>query len=653
MTPATRAAWRRWALLLALPLLVLAALAPAAGAQDGEEPAGRVVLRRVDAEQLRAVEAVVSWSGDGDIGDAVVLDGGEEVDFSVGALGDVGLRHDIYFVVDTSTSTDRNNLAGQSRAAIAAFLEEGLPADTRVSILRAGSAVQTVQPPTADVDRLLEVLAQLQPEGEGAVLDALARAGGQAGQRLGSSLATVVLITDGVTRSSLTRAQTATQLKGGGALLHVVALPTDRLDTGLFSSLARESGGTFRTIPRATDLTSALEELRPELLRTAVLTFATEARSGPQAISVTVGDASTAGTYFPRTTRVGFQNLRPIRVIEVGDGGLFGGRLGKIVGLVSAALALILFAYAVILIFVRQDEPLTSALRPYEGYAAGGGADADDGDGGQPLAQTALLQRAVALTESFAERRGFLERVERALEKAGTPLRAGEAMFFYVAVVVLVTLLAAALSGNIVATLLAAFFALLIPPVVLNLLAANKKRQFENLLPDTLQLLSSTLRAGYSMMQGVEAVAAEAAEPMGAELRRVVTEARLGRPVEEALEAAAERMDSKDFAWAVMAIRIQREVGGNLAELLLTVAETMTQRERLRRDIRSLTAEGRMSAWVLVGLPVALGIFLYTTNSEYIGRLFDNLAGQLMLGGGVLAMVVGLFWMFKIIDIEV
>jgi tight adherence protein B len=173
------------------------------------------------------------------------------------------------------------------------------------------------------------------------------------------------------------------------------------------------------------------------------------------------------------------------------------------------------------------------------------------------------------------------------------------------------------------------------------------------LLPDTLQLLSSTLRAGYSMMQGVEAVSQEVSEPMGKELRRVVTEARLGRPLEESLEGVSERMGSADFAWAVMAIRIQREVGGNLSELLLTVAETMTQRERLRRDIRALTAEGRMSAYVLGGLPLGLGLVLYVLNPEYIGTLFDRTMGQVMLAAGLVMMLVGFAWMSKIIKIEI
>jgi tight adherence protein B len=168
-----------------------------------------------------------------------------------------------------------------------------------------------------------------------------------------------------------------------------------------------------------------------------------------------------------------------------------------------------------------------------------------------------------------------------------------------------------------------------------------------------LQLLAGTLRAGYSLMQGIEAVSQEVDEPMGRELRRVVTEARLGRPVEESLEAVAERMDSKDFAWAVMAIGIQREVGGNLSELLMTVAETMTQRERLRRDVKTLTAEGRVSSYVLGVLPIALGVVMFVLNPDYMTVLFNDNIGRLMvLGSGVL-MAGGFVWMQKIVKIDV
>lgn len=643
--------WRRAAPLVAVALVLAGALAGGAAAQEDQEAAGRVVLRRVDATQPRAVQAVVTWDGDADaIADVEVRDGEDTPSVAATALADAGLSNDIYLVVDTSTSTDRNNLVSQARDAIEAFVADGLPPGTRVALLRAGNAVQTMQALTSDPARIVAAAQLLAPEGEGALLGGVAQAAGQAAQRKDRSISTVVLITDGVETPSPTVRQAATELKLGAALLHVIGLQAEHLDAGALTNLAQGTGGTFRSVSSATGIADALESLRPELTQSAVLTFATSARRGPQQLSVTVDGASTTGSYIALQSRVGFQELGLINIIEPGGHGPLGGDVGKLVGLVSAALALILFAYGVILIFVRQDEDLTKVLRPYsEGFVA----DSDGEDENQGMAQTALLQRAVAMTESFAEQRGVLVRVERTLEKASVPLRAGEAMFFYSAGVVLLVLLTAALTRNIVATLLVTVLVAMIPPAVLNALASNKKRKFEALLPDTLQLLSSTLKAGYSMMQGVEAVAAEAAEPMGAELRRVVAEARLGRPVEEAMEASAVRMDSKDFGWAVMAVRIQREVGGNLAELLLTVAETMTARERLRRDIRSLTAEGRMSAYVLIGLPIGLGLFLYSANPDYVGRLFDNFIGQAMVGGGLLAMVVGTLWMFKIIDIEV
>ena len=295
--------------------------------------------------------------------------------------------------------------------------------------------------------------------------------------------------------------------------------------------------------------------------------------------------------------------------------------------------------------FGSDGEPADRRCSPTPtGYVAAPEFDDDDGgDGkGQQLAQTPLLQRAVEATGSFAEKRGFLTKVEAMLERANLPLRPAEALFFYVAGVVVVALLLVALADSLFAALIGVVIVALIPPAVVSFLGNRRRKQFEALLPDTLQLLASTLRAGYSLMQGVEAVSQEVSEPMGRELRRVVTEARLGRPLEEALDGVAERMDSGDFAWAVMAIRIQREVGGNLAELLVTVAETMTERERLRRDVNALTAEGKISAIVLGLLPVGLGLFIYTANPGYMDPLFEETIGKIMLVGSILLAAVRL-----------
>ncbi len=268
------------------------------------------------------------------------------------------------------------------------------------------------------------------------------------------------------------------------------------------------------------------------------------------------------------------------------------------------------------------------------------------------LVETGVVQQAVQLTESLARRTGFLVRVERLLEQADLPLRAPEMLFYVPAFTVLAALLTA-IAFSPYAALIVAFVAGLGPVVYVKRRSYRRLKQFERQLPDTLTLLAGAMRAGFSFLQGLETVADETIDPMQRELQRVFTEARLGRSLEDALEDVATRMQSRDLAWAVMAIRIQREVGGNLASLLDTIADTMTKRERLRREIRSLTAEGRLSGIVLSLFPPVFAGVLFLSQPEYIGKLFDDSTG---IAAAVLAglfSVIGWFWLRKIVDIEV
>ena len=136
-------------------------------------------------------------------------------------------------------------------------------------------------------------------------------------------------------------------------------------------------------------------------------------------------------------------------------------------------------------------------------------------------------------------------------------------------------------------------------------------------------------------------------------MRRAIIEARLGVQMETALEAVATRMKSIDFSWVVMAIRIQREVGGNLAEVLTTVAATMRERERLRRQVSSLSAEGRLSAWILGALPVVFTLFLLLTRPDYLAPLFNTPLGLVMLTVASILLIVGILWLVKLVKVEV
>jgi len=326
----------------------------------------------------------------------------------------------------------------------------------------------------------------------------------------------------------------------------------------------------------------------------------------------------------------------------------------QLIVLLLVAGAVGLFAFGALSVIVRDERG--SVTRRLRGFTPDpGNALADDANPNEPASrvETGIVERAVQVTTKLAGQSTLLATTESMLEQANIALRPAEALFFYAAGVVLLSALSIIAAPSLPVALICVLVVTVAPVVVIKRMQHSRLHKFEQQLPDMLQLLAGSLRAGYSMLQGLEAVSQETPDPMGRELRRVLAEARLGRALDEALEATAERMQSRDFDWAVMAIRIQREVGGNLAELLQTVSETMTSRERIRREVKALTAEGRISALVMGILPVGLAGFLFVASPDYIGTLFKSGMGWgIVIGSAVLA-AAGIVWLQKLIKIEV
>ncbi|MBT8206814.1 MAG: type II secretion system protein F [Acidimicrobiia bacterium] len=268
------------------------------------------------------------------------------------------------------------------------------------------------------------------------------------------------------------------------------------------------------------------------------------------------------------------------------------------------------------------------------------------------LAQIPILRRFIAGAESVAERRGFLRQIEQALEQANLPLRPGEAIAAGVGSALLVGLFAGLFTENIIGGVAAFVVALLALAAIVQTVASRERKRFEDQLPGTLNLVATSLRAGYSLMQALEAVAQEAPDPTGREFGRGIAEVRLGRSPSDALKDIATRMESIDFDWVVLAVDIQREVGGNLGEVLHTSAETMQHRNRLRGDVKALTAEGRISAMVLGAMPILLFGFLFISNRKYLEPLLTTLPGLGAMAGAVVMLLIGMAWLKKIVTIE-
>jgi tight adherence protein B len=181
----------------------------------------------------------------------------------------------------------------------------------------------------------------------------------------------------------------------------------------------------------------------------------------------------------------------------------------------------------------------------------------------------------------------------------------------------------------------------------------GRRGAFNKQLPDTITLLSNSLRAGSSFLQSIELVSRESPAPMGEEMGRVVREVNLGLSMEEALKNLVRRIRSDDVDLMVTAIGIQQQVGGNLAEILDTIAFTIRERIRIKGEIATLTAQGRYSGYLVAMLPIGLAVALNFINPSFMQPLFTKLIGQILLGVGIVMMTIGFFAIQKITDIKI
>ena len=562
----------------------------------------------------------------------------------VGLASQSGLSTDNVLVIDTS-STSATRLT-QIRAAALRYVA-GMKPNERVAIISAGGVPQLEASLTSDQALLNAAIGKIVPTGGAAVYDAVT-----VGARLLADQGAPVRSIAVLVASSDAGAKTAGNVARADSLdadvrVNVAALNSDDFppaNAGGYQQLAADTGGLFGATgdpDKFSDTANGVSEGSRGLY---TIKFETDQASAGGNVTIDLGDGPITAGFVPSTLTVGAALRNVVADPDTGVSFLKGGR-GLAIALVLGAGGAALGAFALGSLLVKDEDRLKSVLRPY--------ADAEGDGGDNPLASSALFQRAVELTSNIAESQGMLVKAERMLEQANLPLRAAEALTFYVGIVMGSGVLGFLLRRSIVAALILAVLGAMVPPAVLNHLAKRRRKAFMMQLPDTLTLLAGTLKAGYSFMQGVEAVSHEVEDPMGIELRRVVTEAQLGRPLEEALEASAERMNSADFSWAVMAVRIQREVGGNLAELLMTVADTMTARQRLRGEVSALTAEGKISAIVLGILPVGLGAVLFVLNPAYMNVLLTDTIGQILLGVACVSALIGFAWMKKIINIDI
>ena len=301
-----------------------------------------------------------------------------------------------------------------------------------------------------------------------------------------------------------------------------------------------------------------------------------------------------------------------------------------------------------------------------ERYASGrdGAAAAAAGSGG--LSEMISSSVALAQLNRVVERRDFGANLARAIARADLKIKVSEYLAIWAGAIVGLPLLFVVLSlglpalRNPIALLVAALIGFMLPRFWLGRRKSGRLNAFNKQLPDTITLLANALRAGSSFLQAIELVVRESRPPVSTEFGRVIREVNLGLPFEQALENMVRRVRSDDLELMATAISIQHTVGGNLAEILDSIAYTIRERVRIKGEIKTLTAQQRLSGYVVGFLPIGLAGFLFVAAPNFMEPMFANPPSVLGLPAGVVILIFGGFMMFmgfmfirKIVDIEV
>lgn len=617
---------------------VLAAPASAAIAAD-------LVIEQVDSSDHPRV--VMSVTPPAEVGgdDAIAFtlsEGGveREVDFELVGSADL----EVLLLIDTSGSMAGEPIESARQAAVS-FVEQ-MPAEVSLGVIGFGSTPEVLAPLGEDRQSSLSALGALGVAGETALYDAVVVALEQFVEDGGRH--TVVLLSDGGdTVSGASLEEVTARLVTSGVQLHVVELQSPESDSAALQQLGSAGNGSVVPVSDPTALAGVYGQIAAQLVHRYEVTYTSESYGTTQLdITASTDEASATGSIhvaFPPPP----VTAPPVEEAEPVAPEFRPGQLIEVVGLRSpwalyAGAALIYVGLAIGLLFALSPSEKRHRLLP------SWGASRSESARGRLLTQFA--DRTTSLVERNIEERGGGGRLNTMLEQAGVLLRPAEFVVFVISVSI-AALLVGLVWGGVLAGVILLAMVPLAARIVLGILRSRRQKAFAEQLDDSLQLLAGSLRAGYGILQAIDSLSKEAERPTADEFRRVVLEARLGRDFHDSLHAMAERLESIDFKWVVDAIQINQEVGGDLSEVLDNVGETIRDRNQIRRQIKALSAEGKLSAIILLILPFAVGILISLIVPGYVQELFTHPAGIAMLIFGSVLMIIGGFWIKKVVKV--
>jgi tight adherence protein B len=625
-------------LLATLALLVL--LVPTAALASASP--GGVTARMSSGAQLpfRAVVIGLPSRASLDSGSVHVFENGDPVSglTVVPANATASGQFGVVLVIDASDSM-RGDPVVQATAAARQFASQ-LPPNTKLAVVAFNSSPSVLLPFTTDATQISQALASPPILAHGThIFDAVQTALGLISQAKIRS-ASIVVLSDGAdTGSSAPESQVAANARKARIDVYAVGLRSRAFDAEALSGLAGDAGGTYSEASSPDALNSIYNRLGAQVANQYYVRYRTAQPSGTD-VKVTVkvdgyGFATTsyktpgaaAGTPYHHSALAEFWRS-PIGMLTI----------------VLLAAGLVGFAVATVI------RPGASGVRARVGQFVSVDAPVVGGEGSG--SSTLLSSRLAAGAERSFGTSGYWTRFKRDMDIAEMSVQPVQLLLAGSMGALAAGWLLATLTGFPILGLLGLFL-LLIPNAVVQSKLRKKRAAFAEQLPDNLQVMASAMRAGHSFVGALAVVTEDSPEPSATEFRRAVADEQLGVSLEDALRSVVERMDNRDLSQVALVAALQRETGGNTAEVLERVTETIRERFQLRRLVKTLTAQGRMSRWIVSALPVLLLLIISALNPKYEEPLFSHPAGRILLVLAAALIIGGSLVIKRIVNIKV
>ena len=598
---------------------------------------------------------------DGDTPPLTFFENGEPITAQVSLYrGELGEYEDarqthVMLVLDTSLSMGFGTRFQDAVAAANQLIDRARPGD-RIGLATFGGDAEVVVKPTSNLAKVRSALGALKLADRTTMFDAVEASAGAFDTKERANRA-MVLLSDGKdvgSAASLDEAVTAANV--ARAPIFAVAIRENADDQP--KDLARLGSGTngeLQTVVGSTGLDALFSELGRRILQPYWIEYRS---SRPQGSELTFGiavgeaarraDATSTFRAIPGVSAAAGANDLPKATPKDPILPIPGGMTGVL--LAALPFAILVFSFVWMVLDRRSTPDVVARIERYTALASPESVVRKE-ESERPMFRT-LAAPLMLVSDAVLGRSAFFERTRARAEQAAIAIKPSElfsAMLVFGGLGALVGLM----FGMMLLVPVLGLVMFMLPNFWLRLKARKRRNQFDDQLPDVLQGISSSLKAGHSFNQALNALIKDAPNPTSEEFSRVMTEARLGMPIEDALQHMADRMGSADFEFAVTTVNIQRTVGGSLADILQMVGDTVRNRQQFRKKVKALSSMGQMSAYVLLGMPIFIAGALTVMSPAYMAPLYTTTIGHLMMVASFISMTLGYFACMKIVAIKI